>query len=260
MSKNDRYQNLIAFITEAREARKLSERAFCRECGISEQAIKSLRAGHKLSVDVLQKITDYLGTSSDALMALANEEAPEYGVKLPRVKSALALSDNVAVIGQVQAGTWRPALEWSGSDRFHVSVPQHPILGKIQRYALMVNGDSMDKVYPHGTIIIVASYIDIGRNPRPGERVICVRRDLATGEFEATVKEYAQGLDGQHMLWPRSNNPEHQAPIYLPSLPHLGDPDRAHISFNEIDLLDQDAETIITGLVIQHIGNERIER
>lgn len=116
----------------------------------------------------------------------------------------------------------------------------------------------MDRVFPDGTIIIVASYIDIGRDPLPGERVICVRKDLATGEFEATVKEYAQGLDGQHMLWPRSTDPDHQAPIYLPKTPYLGNHNKPRFNFNEINLMDQDAETIITGLVIQHIGNEVI--
>lgn len=78
----------------------------------------------------------------------------------------------------------------------------------------------MDRVYPEGTIVVCIRYSDIGREPKAGERVICLRRD-AGGEYEATIKEYQVDEQGRHILWPRSADPEFQQPIVLtgPTLP-----------------------------------------
>ncbi len=81
----------------------------------------------------------------------------------------------------------------------------------------------MNRVYPEGTIAIVARYEDMNSAPQPGDRVVCLCRAIETNDFEATIKEYALGLDGQNLLWSRSTDPAHQAPIMLPGPPSAGE-------------------------------------
>ena len=75
----------------------------------------------------------------------------------------------------------------------------------------------MNRYYPDGSFVIVVSYLDLARDPLPGEKVVCQRRDK-TGQVEATIKEYVL-QDGRHYLWPRSDHPDHQAPILLEAVP-----------------------------------------
>lgn len=81
----------------------------------------------------------------------------------------------------------------------------------LEPIALEVRGPSMNRVYPHSTIVICVAYIDLGREPVHGERVVVQRR---RGDVvEASVKEYRRDGDGTPRLWPLSTHPEHQAPI-----------------------------------------------
>jgi hypothetical protein len=81
----------------------------------------------------------------------------------------------------------------------------------------------MNRVYPEGIIAIVARCEDMNRAPQPAHPVLCLHRAIDTNDFEATIKEYALGLDEQHLLWPRSTDPVHQAPIMLPGPPSAGE-------------------------------------
>ena len=79
------------------------------------------------------------------------------------------------------------------------------------RFGVRVEGDSMDLLYPPGTILECARYW--GNEPiRTGKRVI-VQRTKADGTVETTVKEYNEDQSGTVWLLPRSSNPAFQAPI-----------------------------------------------
>ena len=73
----------------------------------------------------------------------------------------------------------------------------------------------MDLLYPEGTMVIVVRYGDIGRGPAPGERVIVLRRAQDMDAYEATVKEFQIDAKGRRVLWPRSSDPDFQAPFIL---------------------------------------------
>lgn len=122
--------------------------------------------------------------------------------------------NTVTVIGHVQAGDWREAILWDPEDRYPSFAPATGWLAKMKRQAFEVRGDSMDELYPPGTILVTVSLIEINRDPRPGEKVIVNRRDKH-GFIEATVKEYQVDSDGNHWLVPRSSNPAHKTPIRL---------------------------------------------
>lgn len=122
--------------------------------------------------------------------------------------------DLVPIIGEVQAGSWREAVELPPEEWRYVPAQADPRYPGVPRFALVLRGPSMDKLYPDGTVLICVKLIDLGRDPVPGEKVICQRRDLA-GLMEATVKELVAEKDGSFWLWPRSNHPAHQQPIPL---------------------------------------------
>lgn len=118
------------------------------------------------------------------------------------------LGPQLFVIGKVQAGLFSEAWRWSEEDweaftgRADLGVPVQ------QRFGLKVSGDSMNEVYPDGSILECIEYD--GRELPSGKRVI-VQRTKADGSIEATVKELVRDPDGIEWLVPRSTNPMHRA-------------------------------------------------
>ncbi len=76
------------------------------------------------------------------------------------------------------------------------------------RFFLRVKGDSMDQVYPDGSLIeCVSTFARI--EPKPGRNVV-ILRTRSDQRVEATVKEMVE-IDGKMWFVPRSSNPAHQA-------------------------------------------------
>ena len=79
------------------------------------------------------------------------------------------------------------------------------------RFGLRVVGESMNALYPPGSILDCVAYD--GLEPIPnGKRVIVRRKHFGDG-IETTVKEYFRDADGVEWLVPRSHNPAFQAPF-----------------------------------------------
>ena len=130
------------------------------------------------------------------------------------VATVFPVSHNrIFVVGEVQAGVWREAMEESPDVRHYMETPEDQRYPGVRRFALRVKGPSMGDVFPDGSIIICVKLMDIGRQPLDGEYVIVqrVRRD---GLTEATVKQYVL-KDGQVYFWPRSQHPDYQQPLKL---------------------------------------------
>lgn len=151
-------------------------------------------------------------------LASWRSEADKLAVKLGKVKGYFAATLNsplettgVQVVGEVQAGVFRAALEIPPEDRLILPVLPVPGYAHVPLVALRVVGPSMDLLYPDGSYVIVASAYDT--DVRDGDRVVVYR---AQGVLrEATIKEVRVEADGRVGLWPRSSHPDHQAPIYL---------------------------------------------
>ena len=79
-----------------------------------------------------------------------------------------------------------------------------------ERFGLRVVGDSMDIIYPPGSILECVRYS--GQDITSGKRVI-VQRVRDDDRVETTVKEYIVDAAGVPWLVPRSSNPALQAPI-----------------------------------------------
>lgn len=113
------------------------------------------------------------------------------------------------VAGHVEAGIFRDAVEWDQSLWYPVDVPvPHRFRGKAK--ALEVRGNSMNLLYPPGSVVMWVDMLDF-RAPRHEDRVV-VYAYRGDGQIEATIKELRiDGID--RWLWPRSDDPAHQVPI-----------------------------------------------
>lgn len=119
---------------------------------------------------------------------------------------AVPLGPTLYVKGQVAAGVWRHAVEDPAEDWQTFTGRSDVTADVAHRFGLRVVGDSMDRVYPHGTIIECVSMF--GRAEiAPGKRVVVVRVN-EDHECEATVKELVE-QNGELWAVPRSYNPVH---------------------------------------------------
>lgn len=137
--------------------------------------------------------------------------APEwllYGTRASNT-TAVELGPRLFVKGAVQAGVFKEAWEVD-ADEWEVFTGRADIAVPIQRrFGLRTVGDSMNEIYPQGTILECVAYDGEYVIPS-GKRVIAVRTKL-DGQVEATVKELWRSEDDVVWLRPRSTNPAFQA-------------------------------------------------
>jgi phage repressor protein C with HTH and peptisase S24 domain len=121
----------------------------------------------------------------------------------------VTLGPQLYVVGEVAAGVFKEAWKKDASD-WEAFTGRADIIAPLNdRFGLRVEGDSMDLLYPPGTILECVNYH--GQDVIPsGKRVIVQRTDVG-GNVEATVKELYRGEDGVDWLVPRSTNPAHRA-------------------------------------------------
>jgi transcriptional regulator with XRE-family HTH domain len=123
----------------------------------------------------------------------------------------IPLGPTLYVKGPAAAGQWRevwqePQDEWKTfTGRADVTTPLR------DRFGIRVEGDSMNQVYPHGTIVECVAFYG-GAEIENGRRVV-VQRQRTDMEFEVTIKEYHRDAEGIEWLVPKSTNPAFQAPI-----------------------------------------------
>ena len=125
-----------------------------------------------------------------------------------------AMLDKIKVVGAVEAGAYQEAISWDLDDGKISPIDKDSRYQDVPQFGLEVRGNSMNEIYPPGTVLVCVKLYDLGRNPRPKEKVIAYRRN-EQGLVEATVKELRQMEDGTYWLWPRSHDPQYQEPLPL---------------------------------------------
>ena len=136
----------------------------------------------------------------------------EFRFKKPASAASSVVGFTIRVVGAVQAGDWREAVEWDHDDQYDVPAPILRGIPDVPLRGFEVVGSSMDKRYPAGSLVFVANAIHSGLKIKNGTRVLVSRRN-ADGLHEATLKRYVVNDDGSKWLWPESNDPLHQAPV-----------------------------------------------
>lgn len=125
-----------------------------------------------------------------------------------------ALSQTAELVGTIRAGYFREALEEPEFDRERIIIAHSTRYPGVPRFALRVDGLSMNEKLPDGSYAICVRYADMGAVPQSGDLVICQRAGPG-GTIEATCKEFVIEADGSAYLWPRSTHPDFQRPYKL---------------------------------------------
>ncbi|MBF0858190.1 S24 family peptidase [Gluconobacter sp. LMG 31484] len=155
--------------------------------------------------------THSLSATTEAKISAAYNGAPAAKALLSPIHTT-----QIEVRGDVQAGVWREAIEWPAVDWYAITVPIDTAYQGFHRYGLKVCGQSMNKVFPEGSVVVVINFGDLGRLPKTGDFVVAVQRCSKTDQYEATVKAVQIRDDGTVILWPQSWDPAFQTPVVLP--------------------------------------------
>lgn len=211
-----------------REQKQLTQAAVAATVGVAISTVSRWgRNGHSLGFDDAVKLASLYGVGVSELTGDDSTESPMGGGQ--------GIMRRVKLVGQLQAGSWREAIEFPPEEQGELPIYLAPHQRHLVAQAFRVCGQSMNKLYPHETIVIVAATIANKIQPRSGQ-VVLVQRRNKRGQIEATLKEYVVGPDGVKWLWPRSTDPQYQTPL----------------AYKE-----GDEDVVITGIVIRaHINEE----
>lgn len=184
-----------------------SPKGLADHLGLPQPRVSELLNGdRKFKTEEIGKAATYLEWPTTTILAF------ESGPGLARADLSI-----VMVRGAVQAGVFGPALEWP-QDQWRVApVARDPRYQNVKQFGLEVRGPSMNMIYPEGTVVVCVSCHELARAPAIGDRVVVLRGDPASDQFEATVKELRSDENGAFWLWPRSSDPNFQTPWRMPN-------------------------------------------
>ena len=193
-----------AIIEALMKARDTNPKRLAKDAGVGPTHVRDILEGRSLDPKTgkLTQIAAALGCSLEELLGSGSMVAPIH-------------TTQIEVRGDVQAGVWREAIEWPAVDWYAITVPIDTAYQGFHRYGLKVCGQSMNKVFPEGSVVVVINFGDLGRLPKTGDFVVAVQRCSKTDQYEATVKAVQIRDDGTVILWPQSWDPAFQAPVIL---------------------------------------------
>lgn len=113
----------------------------------------------------------------------------------------------VRVTARLQAGVWRPSDEIAAVDQQEIVVPEIKGLATATLYAAEVVGESMNLVYPPGTIVVLERVIADRRALVPNKRYH-VEIQRADGLVESTLKKIEQDKAGRWWMAAESTEPQ----------------------------------------------------
>jgi SOS-response transcriptional repressor LexA len=166
--------SLALRLKQSREHARISQRELAKRSGLSQQLISKLENGLVESTTEVFRLAELLRV--DARWLATGKE---------NVADGPAITGYVPLISWVAAGSWRDVADPYPAGEGEALVPVTCRTGP-NAYALRVQGDSMEPVFPNGSIIIV----DPAAEPRQGSYVV-VRLDEAE---QATFKQLV--IDG----------------------------------------------------------------
>lgn len=189
------------YIRRLREDRGLSLNMLAIKAGVSSAAVSYIENGrNKPSIDTLQLLAKALNADMSVMIKIMEEEGKEHNYTAKDVQE-VDMSLLVPLVGSVRAG--RPILaednieEYLLFDRKRLN-PQNTY------FALRIVGDSMDRLFRSGDIVLVekTEMIETGQ--------ISV---VGINGHEATVKRVTLG-GGNIALIPESHNPAYLTKVY----------------------------------------------
>lgn len=190
-------------LRRARNDAGLSTSEVASFTGQSEETVRSHEKGARgVRLERAEQYARLYGVSVEWIIGLAS---PAATVTVPT-----ASVGGIRVVGTVAAGVFRESLEMPDAEQERLPIQADRTYGTARQFALLVQGSSMNLVYPEGTYVICVSSGDT--ESRFGDHVVCQR--ARHGVYEFTLKELIRDAkSGKPRLMPRSNDPLHQNPI-----------------------------------------------
>lgn len=167
-------------LKQSREQARISQRELAKRSGLSQQLISKLENGLVESTTEVFRLAEALRV---APRWLATGKGDARGGE--NIADGPAVTAYIPLISWVAAGSWRDLADPYPPGEGEALVPVTCRTGP-NAYALRVQGDSMEPVFPNGSVIIVDPAVE----PRQGSYVV-VRLDEAE---QATFKQLV--IDG----------------------------------------------------------------
>lgn len=207
-------KNLLSNIEKILKEKKISERKACLNADIGPDFIRDMRR-HKSfpKIDKLMKLADSLNININYFLNAIDPKFPQHPILF---HNSIIPFKTIYIKGNIEASQWSHEIEWPQSEWINFPVPENPYFKNFNSFALNINDDSINLLYPKGSIVIAVNFTDLKRNPENGECVVTIRYDKLTNCYEKTLKIVEIKDNGTILLWSRSNNPNFIEPIILP--------------------------------------------
>ena len=167
-----------------------------------------LQKGKTPEPDKVLRVANVLGLPPEAFIVPEDKNAVPFTLGAPSpVKHA-------RLIGEVEAGAWRVPGMLDIQEDIEIPYVSDREYGGLEQYAFKVRGSSMDLRAPPGSFAIGVRFIDLHRDPKDGEMVVCERRMAGTVEYTLKRVRYRKGGVA---LVPESTDPRFQQPVWLSS-------------------------------------------
>lgn len=198
MSIDPEIARIKALIAAAMRRKNIGAKPLAKRANLGETAVRDFMKKENVDIRLLtlKKLAGALGMELEDLFAGDGAVTP------------IRLGPQLSIKGAVAAGQWSEAYEWPEDDWQTFTGRADVTASMIHRFGLKVMGDSMDELYPEGTIIECVSLFG-NAEAAPGKNVVVIRTrsDLLV---EATVKHLVE-INGELWLTPKSRNPVHQS-------------------------------------------------
>lgn len=179
------------------EDRKLKVKPWAERAGVAPSTVYNFlnKRSDSLNQGTVERLAGAEGVAPGTLTGDDGGNNPEVGLPW--------------LVGNVEAGVWREAIRLPREDWKRVPVP---VPEKYERsaFCLVSAGPSMNQVYPESSMLVCVKLVDFEESLESGDRVVVhrVRGNL----IEQTARELR--IDGNRAwLWPKSDHPQHQAPV-----------------------------------------------
>lgn len=194
---NGENRHFAKMVKLRRRELRLTQADLAKKVDVVQPTISKYELGQDIpDGKTLSRLADALGIPERELLGVGST------VALPEGR-------RVKLVGEIAAGVWRETIEHQDQRDVMVVLPKK--YENVPLQAFTVSGESMNLIYPDGSIVYVAPIHSVEGWPRSGQVVMVMRHKH--GETEATLKEYVVDAKGGKWLWPRSDHPEHQAPV-----------------------------------------------
>lgn len=189
------------YLKTLRETRGLSQRGLAIKMGVSNATISQIENNrNKPSIDILFLYAKALNGDLSTMISLMKDESPEY-IYTEKDMEEVDMSLLVPLVGSVRAG--KPVLAEDNIEEY-LMFDKKRLNPQNTYFALRIAGDSMDKLFRAGDIVLVEKTEMIAT----GQIAV-----VGINGHEATVKRVTLG-GGNIALIPESYNPAYLTQVY----------------------------------------------